>query len=90
MARIEFTVRLNGTNENPYHKLGLLQNPFPQVAKHEYSAQLLHLAKLGAVCIPDTNYIRRHLEGYSKEFVEECCRRFRRGEMVEFEVYFDE
>jgi hypothetical protein len=27
---------------------------------------------------------------WSKEFVEGCCQRFRKGEMVEFDVYFDE
>jgi hypothetical protein len=90
MAKIQFTVRLNGTNENPFHRLGLIQNPFPQVAKSEYAPHLLHLARLGGVCIPDTDYIRRHLQGWSEEFVEGCCRRFRRGEMVEFDAYFEE
>jgi hypothetical protein len=90
MAQIRFTVKLNGTETNPYHQFGLGLNPFPQLGRYEYAAQLLHLAKLGADPIPDPNYIRRHLRGWSEEFVEVCCSRFEKGKMVEFEVYFEE
>lgn len=90
MRRIQFTVRLNGTDENPFHKFGMTQNPFPQVARYEYTRHLLRLQKLGGDPIPDTDYIRRTLTGFSEEFVDLCCTRFKKGEMVEFEVYFEE
>lgn len=79
-------VVLNGTDTNPFHRLGLSQNPFPQVAKTEYASHLLHLAKLGAEPIVDTNQIRAHLAGWSQEFVDLCCANFRKGEMVRFRV----
>lgn len=28
-------ISLNGTDSNPWHKLGLTQNPFPQLARYE-------------------------------------------------------
>jgi hypothetical protein len=90
MARIQFTVRLNGTDTNPFHQFGVTQNPFPQLAKREYDGALRHLGKLGADPIPDPDHIRRHLVGFSEEFVNLCCARFWKGEMVEFEVYFEE
>ena len=86
---VRFTVRLNGTCENPYHQWGCRQNPFPQIARHEYSRHILHLQALGGDPIPDVDYIRKYLAGWSQEFIDLCCQRFRPGEMVEFEVYFD-
>ena len=89
MAKVRLEVCLNGTDENPYHKMGLTQNPFPQLAVHEYAAAELHLQKLGADPIPDTDYIRKHLEGWTDEFVDICCRMFKKGEYVTFTVEFD-
>jgi hypothetical protein len=83
-----FTVCLNGTDTNPYVELGLTQNPFPQIAEYEYTAQILHLQALGGMPIPDVDYIRRHLTGWSPEFVEGCCKRFRKGEYVKFVCSF--
>lgn len=87
---MKLTIILNGTNENPFHKMGLKQNPFPQLGMQEYDAMCLHLQKLGADPIPDTSYIKNHLKGWSKEFVELCCEKFKKGEMIEFEVTFEE
>lgn len=84
---IMFTVRLNGTGTNPWHGLGLTQNPFPELARHEYAGPLLHLARLGGDPIPDVAFIREYLAGWSQEFIELCCERFRPGEMVEFKVF---
>lgn len=89
MATMRLTVNLNGTDTNPWHQYGLMQNPFPQIADARYEKQIRHLAKLGADPIPDTNYIRKHLEGWSKEFVDGCCERFRKGEMVTFNIQFE-
>ncbi len=85
------TVRLNGTSVNPFHKLGLTQNPFPQLAKYEYLVAEKQLAKLGGDPIPHdryAEYIRETLKGFDKEFVEGVIARFKPGEMVKFEFTF--
>jgi hypothetical protein len=81
-------VQLNGTDENPFHKYGLRQNPFPQIARREIIGYLLQLAKLGADPIPDTEYIRSTLKGWSSEFVEGLCARFVKGQYIKFLVSF--
>lgn len=87
---MKLIVELNGTDINPYHKLGCTQNPFPQIASYEHGGLCRHLQKLGGDPIPDVQYIRDHLKGWSKEFVELCCERFKKGEIVKFEVSFQE
>lgn len=84
-----FEIVLNGTDTNPFLAYGVRQNPFSQIADARYSAYMLHLQHLGGDPIPDSDYIRRHLHGYSAEFVELCCQQFRKGEMVRFTVTFD-
>jgi hypothetical protein len=81
-------VCLNGTTENPYHRFGLSQNPFPQIAKYEYTKACLQLQKLGGDPIPNERYIRDTLAGFSNEFIELCCKQFMPGEYVTFEVEF--
>src|SRR5206468_330458 len=84
---LRLRVELNGTDRNPYHKLGLTQNPFPQIAEHRYSGACLRLQSLGGEpCDPAK--IRRVLAGWEPAFVEELCRRWRPGEIVKFEVTF--
>ncbi len=83
---MKFTVALNGTDQNPYHQFGLKQNPFPQIGDARYDPSLRHLARLGAEPIPDIEYIKKHLTGWSDEFVNLCCRMFKKGEMVRFTV----
>ena len=85
MARI-LHVALNGTDTNPFHKLGLSQNPFPQIPKHGYVGVCLHLQQLGGDPIPNKQYIRDHLKGWSEEFIDLCCSKFKKGEYVEFDV----
>ena len=87
---MKFTVTLNGTDENYWHKLGLTQNPFPLIPQAELYAQSMILSKLGADPIPDTDYIRDALKGWSSEFVELCCKMFKKGEIVRFTVSFPE
>ncbi len=81
-------VTLNGTDTNPFHQFGLTQNPFPQLGKMEYDRQTLHLAKLGADPIPDVAYIRKHLAGWTPEFIDLLCEKFKPGDMVRFMVEF--
>ncbi len=85
---MKIKVVLNGTKENPYHKMGFTRNPFPQIAKAELMPAMDTLNKLAADPIPDVDYIRRTLKGWSPEFVELCCREFKPGTMVRFEITF--
>jgi hypothetical protein len=87
---ITLRVALNGTDENPFHHMGLTQNPFPQLGRYEYDRQCLHLAALGGEPIPDADHIRKHLAGWEPEFVELCCERFRKGVYVTFDVEWPE
>jgi hypothetical protein len=82
-------VALNGTNENPYTKFGLTQNPFPQIASFETQTACLHLQKLGADPIPNAHAIREHLRGWGTEFVDLCCRMFVKGQYVTFDVEWE-
>jgi len=86
---MEFTVRLNGTTTNPFHQWELSQNPFPQIAKYENSSHLLYLQKLGAEPIPNVEFIREYLKGWSEEFIRLCCDKFKKGECVVFDVHFE-
>ena len=83
-------VELNGTDVNPYHRMGLTQNPFPQTGKMELDRDALRLQSLGGDPIADTDHIRRVLDGFSPEFVDLCCRKFKRGEYVTFEVTWED
>jgi hypothetical protein len=85
------TVKLNGTDTNPFHLMGLKSNPFPQLARAETDAQVRRLEQLGADPIPDTDYIRNHLRGWvSQELIDGCCERFKKGEMAEFDITWKE
>jgi hypothetical protein len=91
MDNYTLRVELNGTNENPWHRFALTQNPFPQIAKAEYHRQCLRVQGLGGNPIPDVQYIRNYLRGYaSDEFIELCCANFKKGKIVRFTVTFDE
>ena len=85
--KLQLRVALNGTDTNLFHKWGLKQNPFPQLGIAEYDRHCLHLQALGADPIPDIGHIRRHLAGWSSEFVNLCCEQFRKGE---YRVFFVE
>lgn len=88
--KMRIEVELNGTDANPWLRYGLRQNPFPQIARAEYAAACIRLQKLGGDPIPDTDYIRTTLAGFSEEFITLCCARFRKGERVKFGVAFEE
>jgi hypothetical protein len=82
-------VSLNGTETNPFNKLGLTQNPFGQVNKGETDEAERRLNSLGAEPIPSENseaYIREKLAGFSPEFVDLCVNNYRPGKMIKFKV----
>jgi len=81
-------VALNGTSFNRYQELKLKFNPFPQIADAHYTQACLRLQELGGEPIPDVDYIRQKLKGFSDEFVDLCCRNFKKGEYVEFIVFW--
>lgn len=85
---MKLKIVLNGTDVNPWHRLGLTQNPFPQLGRCEYDAACLVVQSLGGDPIPDTDYIRNKLRSFDKEFVDLLCSQFRKGEIVRFTVEF--
>ena len=90
---MKLKVALNGTSANPYHVHGLTQNPFPQVARYERTGHCLRLQKLGGDPIPHDRaeqYIRETLVGWDEEFIKLCVSQFKPGELVKFEVVFNE
>jgi len=88
MRKTRLTIRINGTDENPFHKLGLEMNPFPQIPKAEFMSAMYQLNKLAAQPIKNKEQIREILQGWSEEFVELCCQKFEPGRVVEFVIEF--
>lgn len=85
---IVLKVTLNGTERNPYERFGLQQNPFPQIAKTELYAQDMAINSLGGQPLDSIDDIRTRLNPrlFSDEFVNLCCEKFVKGEMVTFTV----
>lgn len=83
---MKVTVKLNGTNANPYERLGLTRNPFPRIPKAEYAAANDLLARLEAEPIVDVTELRERLAGCSPEFIELCCKSYKPGQMTEFGI----
>jgi len=86
---LEFTVRLNGTSENHWHRMGLTQNPFPQIAKAELMHGMMQINSLDGDPITGPADIRARLKGFTEEFIQLCISQFKPGEQVEFDVCFD-
>jgi hypothetical protein len=85
------TVRLNGTDINPWHKFHLRCNPFPQIAKAEWDTGQRALAELDGDPLKGPEDIRARLKGkVSPELIELCVSQFKPGENVEFDVTFDD
>lgn len=84
-------VKINGTNNNPWHKMFLTKNPLPQMPRAELMPHMQALAKLDADPIKDTSQIRQILgDLFTNEFIELCCNQFKLGERVGFYVHFSE
>lgn len=89
--KITMTIRLNGTGENPWHKMNLTQNPFPQVGKMEYMAGQMALNSLDGDPLTGTDDIKKRLKGkVSDELIALCCRHFMPGQRISFQIYFEE
>lgn len=84
---MEFLVELNGLEENPYHRFGLAQNPFP-LGDARYDSAYRIVQSLGGDPIPNCSYIRKKLHGFAPEFIDLCCSKFEKGKAVRFSVYF--
>lgn len=85
---VRLTVRLNGTNQNPFEIWGLTQNPFPQIAKAELMTMQRKLASLGGVPIQNADDIRERLKGFDPDFIAGVITRYRPGHMVTFDITF--
>jgi hypothetical protein len=84
-------VRLNGTNENPWHIYNLRCNPFPQIAKYEFMAGQIALNELDGDPLTGPDDIRARLGNkVTDELIELCVQQFKPGERVEFEITFDD
>ena len=81
-------VRLNGTDTNPYERLGLQANPFPAIPKAEYGYANSVLREMDAQPFPTWEameaFLRRHQT--TEEFIAVCKKEYRPGERVEFVV----
>ena len=85
--RIFLKVAINGTKSNKWHKLGVTQNPFPQLGRAEWDERKIN--SLDGDPVKDADDIRQRLTGMSAEFIELCCRMFKPGRRVAFVVYWD-
>lgn len=90
---VQFTI--NGSDTNPWHRMGLKQNPFPQIGLAEYDAGCRALNKLGGDPIPPEEaeaYIRKTLQGFAPDFVDRAVASYRAGAIVhvEFQVDIDQ
>jgi hypothetical protein len=88
--KVKLTVALNGTKVNPFEKLGVRCNPFPQIADYEHSTHCLRVQELGGDPIPNQAYIREKLKGFSPAFIDLCCQTYTKGKYVKFTVEWNE
>lgn len=92
-GHVRILISLNGTSTNPWHKMGLTQNPFPCFARTEFMDGARRLDSLGGAPIPHataTEHIRERLEGFDAGFIEMVVAQFKPGEIVKFSVTFPE
>jgi hypothetical protein len=85
---ITMRVRINGTGRNPWHRLNLQQNPFPQIGRAEFEEGERRIHSLDGDPVRSPQDIRERLEGFSEEFVTGCIERWRPGQRTEFEISF--
>jgi hypothetical protein len=83
---MQIRVTLNGSPTNPWHQYGLKANPFPQIPKAEFRTANEMLQRLDSDPLTSTDDIRRILDGCDSEFVDLCCRVFKPGERISFDV----
>ena len=83
---MQVTVRLNGTDTNPFERMGLRSNPFGQISKAEFAGADALLNDLHARPIKDEADLRERLVGCTQEFIDLCVNQFRPGEIARFTV----
>jgi hypothetical protein len=89
--KIKRKITINGTDVNPFHKLGLTQNPFPQIGKAEWDAGELALNSLAGDPVKSAADIQARLKGkVSQELIDLCIAQFKPGVEVHFEIVFEE
>lgn len=88
MTTLTMTVTINGTDSNRWNRLGMTQNPFPQLGKSEYDIGEMQIASLDADPVTGPDDIRQRLRGFSDEFIEGCISRYTPGERVRFTISF--
>lgn len=95
MPTTTYTVKvvLNGTDENPWHRMNLTMNPFPgQIAKAEYDAFEMLINSLNGDPITSVENLKERLLPYLPEdndFVQECLRNYMPGERITFMFSFE-
>jgi hypothetical protein len=87
---MQLKVKLNGTNTNPWFRMGVRQNPFPQHPRAELMRAMKQLNSLDGEPLKGPDDIRERLAGWSEEFIELCIQQFKPGERVKFMVEFPE
>lgn len=87
-STVTMVVTLNGTDANPWHRMGVRRNPFPQVGKAELNAAEAIIRSLDAEPIRDEADLRERLAGCSPELIEGCVKRYRPGQRTSFTISF--
>jgi hypothetical protein len=85
---LRLIVKINGTDKNPWHKLGMKSNPFPQLAIAEFDKAEMQLNSLDGDRVTGPEDIRERLKGFSEEFIKLCIDKYKPGERVSFAVKF--
>jgi hypothetical protein len=83
---MKITVKINGTDENPWHKMNLKQNPFGQICKAEFDRAEQQLNSLDGDPVKSEEDIRNRLKGFDPTFVAGVIERWVPGERTEFIV----
>jgi hypothetical protein len=85
---LTMVVTINGTGVNPWHRLGLRCNPFPQIGRAETDAAERQVASLDGDPVTGEADIRARLAGFTPEFIDGIVAQWRPGERVRFTVTF--
>ena len=86
----KIVVTINGTDTNRWHKMGLRQNPFPQIPKQELTEAMMQLNSLDGDPIRDEADLRSRIAGYTTEFVDACVQMWEPGKRTQFVVTYPE
>ena len=87
MPKVRWHFTINGTAENPWHRYGLRQNPFPQHERYEMNVADFALQSLGDDPITSAADIRERLKGaLSETFIDSVVARYVPGAVVQCDV----